>query len=252
MEKGQNGPGRKEVIQMEQGILLAVLAGMGGTGLGGLAAVLWGKKSLSIQGLLYFTAGIMLGMAFFDLLPEAVAHGTLWTVALGLVGGGLLVWAAEKAESRREGEKQGRMVSAGLMMLAALMLHNLPEGFVIGAAAGAHAWERAGLIALHNVPGGMAMAFPLLQGGFARGKVFLLSVVCGLPLVAGSVLGTLAGAMPEGLLSLCLSLAAGSMVFAAGFEMSQMEQKQGKLWFLWLLLGLALAFALSVGHAHAH
>ena len=54
---------------MEQGILLAALAGMGGTGLGGLIAVLWGKKSLSIQGLLYFTAGIMLGMAFFDLLP---------------------------------------------------------------------------------------------------------------------------------------------------------------------------------------
>ena len=237
---------------MEQGILLAALAGMGGTGLGGLIAVLWGKKSLSIQGLLYFTAGIMLGMAFFDLLPEAMAHGALWVVALGLLGGGLLVWIAEKAEAGQNGEKQGRMVSAGLMMLAALMLHNLPEGFVIGAAVGAHAWERAGLIALHNVPGGMAMAFPLLQGGFARSKVLLLSVICGLPLVVGSVLGTLAGAMPEGLLSLCLSLAAGSMVFAAGFELSQPETKKGKLCLLWLRLGLALAFALSVGHAHAH
>ena len=237
---------------MEQGILLAALAGMGGTGLGGLIAVLWGKKSLSIQGLLYFTAGVMLGMAFFDLLPEAVAHGALWVVALGLLGCGLLVWIAEKAEAGQNGEKQGRMVSAGLMMLAALMLHNLPEGFVIGAAMGAHAWERAGLIALHNVPGGMAMAFPLLQGGFARSKVLLLSVICGLPLVVGSVLGTLAGAMPEGLLSLCLSLAAGSMVFAAGFELSQQETKKGKLCLLWLLLGLALAFALSVGHAHAH
>ena len=237
---------------MEQGILLAALAGMGGTGLGGQIAVLWGKKSLSIQGLLYFTAGIMLGMAFFDLLPEAVAHGALWVVALGLLGGGLLVWIAEKPEAGQNGEKQGRMVSAGLMMLAALMLHNLPEGFVIGAAVGAHAWERAGLIALHNVPGGMAMAFPLLQGGFARSKVLLLSVICGLPLVVGSVLGTLDGAMPEGLLSLCLSLAAGSMVFAAGFELSQPETKKGKLCLLWLLLGLALAFALSVGHAHAH
>lgn len=96
------------------------------------------------------------------------------------------------------------------------------------------------------------MAFPLLQGGFARSKVLLLSVICGLPLVVGSVLGTLAGAMPEGLLSLCLSLAAGSMVFAAGFELSQPETKKGKLCLLWLLLGLALAFALSVGHAHAH
>lgn len=237
---------------MEQAILLAALAGMGGTGLGGLAAVVWGKKSLSIQGLLYFTAGIMLGMAFFDLLPEAVAHGSLWVVALGLLAGGALVWAAEKAEAGREGEKQGRMISAGLMMLAALMLHNLPEGFVIGAAAGAHAWERTGLIALHNVPGGMAMAFPLLQGGFARGKVLCLSVVCGLPLVVGAVLGTLAGAMPEALLSLCLSLAAGSMVFAAGFELSQPDKKGGKLDLLWLILGLALAFALSVGHAHAH
>ena len=181
-----------------------------------------------------------------------MAHGALWVVALGLLGGGLLVWIAEKAEAGQNGEKQGRMVSAGLMMLAALMLHNLPEGFVIGAAVGAHAWERAGLIALHNVPGGMAMAFPLLQGGFARSKVLLLSVICGLPLVVGSVLGTLAGAMPEGLLSLCLSLAAGSMVFAAGFELSQPETKKGKLCLLWLLLGLALAFALSVGHAHAH
>ena len=68
---------------MEQAILYSFLAGVVGTGLGGLLACHMGGKQQDLAGLLYFTAGVMMGMAFFDLLPEAVEHSPLWLVGLG-------------------------------------------------------------------------------------------------------------------------------------------------------------------------
>ena len=145
------------------------------------------------------------------------------------------------------------MLSAGFIIVLALMLHNLPEGFVIGAAQQDEVLRRAGLIALHNVPGGMAAALPLMQGGWKKGRAMAFSALCGLPLMVGAVLGAMAGHMPPLWLSLCLSVAAGSMLFAAAFELTQTkaEGKRGVLLFL-LLCGVLLALLLSVGHTHAH
>ena len=71
--------------------------------------------------------------------------------------------------------------------------------------------------------------------------------------MVGAVLGAMAGHMPPLWLSLCLSVAAGSMLFAAAFELTQTkaEGKRGVLLFL-LLCGVLLALLLSVGHTHAH
>ena len=215
---------------MEQAILYSFLAGVVGTGLGGLLACHMGGKQQDLAGLLYFTAGVMMGMAFFDLLPEAVEHSPLWLVGLGLLGGAGFVSLAEGVEHmRRPADRQGgAMLSAGFIIVLALMLHNLPEGFVIGVAQQDEVLRRAGLIALHNVPGGMAATLPLMQGAMA-------------------------GHMPPLWLSLCLSVAAGSMLFAAAFELTQTkaEGKRGVLLFL-LLCGVLLALLLSVGHTHAH
>lgn len=240
---------------MEQAILYSFLAGVVGTGLGGLLACHMGGKQQDLAGLLYFTAGVMMGMAFFDLLPEAVEHSPLWLVGLGLLGGAGFVALAEGVEHmRRPADRQGgAMLSAGFIIMLALMLHNLPEGFVIGAAQQDEVLRRAGLIALHNVPGGMAAALPLMQGGWKKGRAVAFSALCGLPLMVGAVLGAMAGHMPPLWLSLCLSVAAGSMLFAAAFELTQTkaEGKRGVLLFL-LLCGVLLALLLSVGHTHAH
>lgn len=241
---------------MEQAIQLSFLAGVAGTGLGGAIAALLGKRQHAMEGMLHFTAGVMMGMAFFDLLPEAVEHSSLWIVAAGLLGGAGFVWIAERLEHHRAPGEQagsGAMLSAGFIILLALMLHNLPEGFIIGAASGETALRRAGLIALHNIPSGMAVAFPLIQGGWGRVRSVALAALCGLPLMVGAALGAAAGHIPPLWLALCLSVAAGSMLFAAAFELAQ-PQKGGKTgWHLvFLLLGVLLSMAFSVGHTHSH
>ena len=56
--------------------LLAVtaIAGVGGTGLGGLLGALLQRDSKrTVSLLLSFAAGIMMGVVCFDLIPEAVA-----------------------------------------------------------------------------------------------------------------------------------------------------------------------------------
>ena len=93
---------------MEQAILYSFLAGVVGTGLGGLLACHMGGKQQDLAGLLYFTAGVMMGMAFFDLLPEAVEHSPLWLVGLGLLGGAGFVSLAEGVEHMAGGLPTGR------------------------------------------------------------------------------------------------------------------------------------------------
>lgn len=229
---------------MEYTVLAAALAGTAGAGVGGLA-VLCRRKPWPIEPAMGFAAGTMLGMAFFDLLPQALAQGGLWLTALGLALGGLLTAGAEWAEARRSrwGGESGRPGATGLLLLAALALHNLPEGFALGAAGLRRLWIRAGLIALHNLPAGMAAALSLAQGGWTRWRAVLAAAVSGLPLAIGAALGAALGGAPS-VQGLSLAAAAGAVAFAAAFSLAQPRQKNG----LWLAAGLALAWLLTRIH----
>ena len=57
---------------------ITALAGMGGTGLGGLISCLFRKdSSKTVSLLLSFAAGVMTSVVCFDLLTEAVRHISL-------------------------------------------------------------------------------------------------------------------------------------------------------------------------------
>ncbi len=230
---------------MGETVFAATLAGVAGAGAGGLAT-LCRRNAWPMGPALGFAAGTMLGMAFFDLLPEALIQGDFWLALLGLALGGLLAAAAEWAEARRSrwGGKDARPGATGLLLLAALALHNLPEGFAVGAAGPERLWLRAGLIALHNLPAGMAAALSLTQGGWPRWRAVLAASVSGLPLAAGAALGAALGGAPAEVLSLSLAAAAGAVAFAAAFSLAQPPQKGGR----WLAAGLALAWLLTSVH----
>ena len=91
---------------------------------------------------------------------------------------------------------------AGLVMMIAIALHNLPEGMVIGAS---YAMEddlmsnifsgsgfiMAIVIGLHNIPEGMAVSVPLISGGMGKWKAVGLTALSGLPTVIGALLAML-------------------------------------------------------------
>lgn len=159
-----------------EALWVTALAGMGGTGMGGLLACLFRRGSgRVVSALLSFAAGVMTAVVCFDLLSSAAGDGT-WRQLAWAAGGVLTGYGTTgllNALLRGGGTAAGRsgLFLAGLVMAAAIALHNVPEGMAIGASfARAGAARRSGaalaaVIGLHNVPEGMAVAVPLMAGG---------------------------------------------------------------------------------------
>ena len=249
-------------------VCITAAAGMGGTGLGGVVSCLFRKDSSRIVSLLLsFAGGVMTAVVCFDLLSQAVApQGTEDTTHLLLAAVGVMLGYAviyllnawidrdtnhevahidenhpKTADSLEElihadhyqvheqaKPSHGSLFLAGLVMAAAIALHNVPEGMVIGASFATSAQQailsRGGIvmaivIGLHNVPEGMAVAVPLISGGMKKGKAAALTAITGAPTVLGAILGLFLGTMGPSMLSLSLSFASGAMLYVVFGEL---------------------------------
>ncbi|MDD5823384.1 MAG: ZIP family metal transporter [Firmicutes bacterium] len=153
-------------------IFITVVAGVGGTGLGGVVGAILRKDSAKVVSLLLaFAAGIMLAVVYFDLIPEAfrpegaTSDMPVALVIAGVVLGYVVIYIMNNLIDKRvnpqvehidadhpltadaldelihadhfkkhadEGNKHD-LFMAGIVMACAIGLHNIPEGMVIGA-----------------------------------------------------------------------------------------------------------------------
>ena len=244
---------------------ITALAGVGGTGMGGVVACLFRKdSSKTVSLLLSFAAGVMTAIVCFDLLTEAL-HAeeavNIWPVVGGVIVGFAVIAGLNAlidkttnhevahidenhprtADSLEElthanhlrEHKEGRqprsgLFLAGLVMAAAIALHNVPEGMVIGASFATTVdslmSNRGGLmmavvIGLHNIPEGMAVAVPLISGGMSRFRSVAVTALSGAPTILGAVLGFLVGAISPIALVISLSFASGAMLYVVFGEL---------------------------------
>ena len=243
-------------------LVITALAGVGGTGLGSILSCLFKKDSNRIVSLLLsFAAGVMLAVVCFDLLSEALIESGVFLVIAGLSFGYILIGILnaiidsktnkevahidkshpKTADSLEElthaNHLQEHMVGrqprsglfiAGLIMAAAIALHNVPEGIVIGSSFAKSAKElvldRAGItmaivIGLHNIPEGMAVAVPLISGGMSKFKAVLVTALTGSPTIIGALIGYYIGVMGPTALALSLSFASGAMLYVVFAEL---------------------------------
>ena len=149
-------------------LLATTLAGVVGTGLGGLIGALLQKDSSRMVSLLLsFAGGVMLSVVCFDLVTEAIATTVGIYVVIGSVAAGVLItyflnWLIDRfanpevahidenhpktADHLNElihsdhlehhaNQKDGSfgLFVAGIVMACAIALHNVPEGMTIGA-----------------------------------------------------------------------------------------------------------------------
>ena len=245
---------------------ITALAGMGGTGMGGLVSCLFRKDSgKTVSLLLSFAAGVMTSVVCFDLLTEALESSAgvsgIRLVVAGVLAGYVIIallnaWIDRKTnhevahidenhprtadsleelthanhlQEHREGRQpRSGLFLAGLVMAAAIALHNVPEGMVIGASFARGAQEsllnRGGLtmaivIGLHNIPEGMAVAVPLISGGMPKARSVIVTALTGFPTILGAVFGFTVGAMGPVALALSLSFASGAMLYVVFGEL---------------------------------
>lgn len=213
-------------------LFTACAAGVLGTGAGGVLGVLAGRRSAAAMScLLSFAGGVMMGIVCFDLVPQAMELLPLPGLGAGILGGVVMVqllgdWATSafgrgrRAFRRRDGGRAG-FLRSGLVLFAAIALHNLPEGLAIGSAGRHNA--RMGLvlallIALHNIPEGMSIAMPLAAGGMARWKAVAATALSGAPTLLGGAIGAVLGSAGGQVVGASLAAAAGAMLYVTYSE----------------------------------
>ena len=223
-------------------LFYSLLAGVIGTGLGGVVAAFFGWSSARASSIfLAFAAGVMTSIVFAGLIPEAVALAghkvAFYGLALGIGMFVCLGYLVDLVSSQRndqeisvhttpgelfhEGELlnpvQTSLFRSGVLMVIAIGLHNVPEGLAIGAGgalSGKLGFMLALMIGLHNVPEGMAIAAPLVGGGVSRIKAITLTFIAGATTIIGAFIGLCVGRISPLLIALSLGAAAGAMLYA--------------------------------------
>ncbi len=177
-----------------------------------------------------FAAGLMLSAAFAELILPAVDGAelcTLFECLAGLMGGGALLHllqmgldrfgAARLRRNNRGSAQDAERLNRALLFLAAIAVHNLPEGLAAGVGQGGGDLRRAVAItagiALQNVPEGMIVIPPLVNAGVSRKKALGAAVVTGVIEIFGVFLGGFAAAGPGAVLPLLLCFAGGTMLY---------------------------------------
>ena len=114
-------------------------------------------------------------------------------------------------------------LSKVLLFVAAIAIHNLPEGIAAGVGFGSdnvsNAFLIAGGIALQNIPEGMIIISPMLLAGVSPKKTFLCAAFTGLVEVIGTLIGYFAVSVATVILPFALSFAGGTMLYVISDEM---------------------------------
>jgi len=149
-------------------ILTTAIAGVIGTGLGGLiGAMLQKDSSRTVSLLLSFAGGVMLSVVCFDLVTEAIAtNAGIATVIISVAVGVIIIYGLNYLIDRNTNpevphidekhpktaddldelihsdhyeihhakhDNKAALFLAGIVMACAIALHNVPEGMTIGA-----------------------------------------------------------------------------------------------------------------------
>ena len=219
--------------QMLTGIFLATFAGLS-TILGAIAIFFIKEKSRVIGVSLGFSAGVMIGISIFELLPQAIEIIGLANTGFAMIIGMIFLsildffiphdYLYEQTcldnEDHTEWEMKGKLAHTGLLVALGIGIHNLPEGFVT-LTGSIHSLELGYLlaiaIALHNIPEGLSVAIPIYYSTESKRKAIKFAFLSGLAEPIGALIASLVfltiGPTSQELVHSALAFVAGIMLF---------------------------------------
>ena len=217
-----------------QTVIFAALGVGGATMIGAMIGFLFKNISKRFSDIvLAFTTGIMLAASVIGLVLPSIEQGGRFAVLITVVGIFAGAWCLNLLDKTVPhlqkmlcaGTNEGHGVSADkvLLFVAAIAIHNLPEGIAAGVGFGSESLTEAVLIAsgiaLQNIPEGMVIIAPLLAAGVSPKKTLFLSLATGLVEIFGTMLGYFAVSIANALLPFALSFAGGTMLYVISDEM---------------------------------
>ncbi len=231
---------------------------------GGMVLLYREKFAIKISHFLSsFAAGVLLGTAFFDLLPEASEETGevnifLWTL-VGILG----MFLTERTihwfhhhQHQHESEREKKSIIP--LVIISDSAHNFIDGIII--AATFIASVPLGIITsfaviAHEIPQEIGDFGILLHRGMTRKKVLLINIASALTALLGALLAFSMGDTVGAYLPLMLSLAAGFFIYIAASDLiPEIHSEDRKIIALvetlFLLLGVVLIWFLVTTLEH--
>lgn len=200
-----------------------------------------------------FAAGLILGIAFFHLLPESLElseHAILFVfvgfLLFYLLENGLVLHSGSEIHFR---DKHNPQHTKGVVMFSGLFFHSLVDGVIIGV--GFEIDPKLGLITAlgvisHELPEGVT-TFSLLINSIERKTALRLSIAVALATPLGALISlTFIGGLSKEVIGLLLAVAGGSFLYIGASDLiPETHEEKGFVNAGFLLLGVVLLYSLS-------
>ena len=234
----------------------------------GLLFLVRGQARLdaALMYLVSLAAGVLLGGAFFHLIPEAYEiHGGSIALPLWILTGFLGFFFLERflwAHHHGHGDEPvtGRVPETARfrpvvgMSLIGDGLHNFIDGMIIAAAFGAGVplgLVTAGAVLLHEVPQEAGEFGVLVRGGLSVRRALLLNFLSASLSIVGALIVLVVGAGSSGFATALVPLTAGNFVYIAAADLipelhHHHDRRESAGHALVLVTGVVITFGLSL------
>lgn len=175
-----------------------------------------------IQKSLSFSAGIMITISLFSLIPESLKYLTkrinflsiIIILILFVLG---IIISQETNKIIEKKIPNNSLYRIGIVSIIVLILHNIPEGITTYLTTTNNIKLGISLaiaIAMHNIPEGIAIAIPIYYSTKNHKKAFIYTFISGFSELLGAILSYLflSKYITKYLMTIILSITAGIMI----------------------------------------
>ncbi len=246
-------------MEILQTTLIGLFFGTFGTTIGGILGIILKKDSNKfLSFILSFASGLMMAIICFDLIPEALEISSIFQVLVGIGIGIIAMIMCDLLVEKKFSKKQtatfqkNQLLKTGIVVSIGLAIHNFPEGLAIGSGFGASiklGLSLAIAICLHDIPEGISMAVPMKNGGMSKAKVIFYVILSGITTGIGAFFGAILGTISTTVISICLSFAAGAMLYIVSGELIPESNKlyHGRMTAIGNIVGFLIGmFAMNI------
>lgn len=176
---------------------LGLIIGWFGMFIGGVSTLFIKDHGIRMKGcVLGLLGGLTLGIVFFDLLPEAIEFGNIYTSMIGAVLGLILsVILDGKLDSHERfnlDDKNNNFFKAAVFMAIGIGIHNLPSGLALGALllnSPENGLYLAIALILHEIPEGLTLGVLFRECNVSKLILLIISIVISIPMGLGGAFG---------------------------------------------------------------
>lgn len=216
--KTTRGGIRKFMTEAMIGSIISALS----TGLGAIPILFMTKVTHRLRDiLLAYAAGIMTSASMYSLIPEALSQSNLIVLSIGIMAGSCVLLILERyiphIDLENPESRPFNIEGKAFLIIAAITMHNLPEGLSVGVSYASSDETLGNLIALsiglQNAPEGFLVALFLVNQNIGRFKALGIATLTGAVEIITAFIGYSLSSVVDGLVPYGLAFAAGAMMF---------------------------------------